>query len=42
MLEYSDCSTVTFSYDSTVEGYGSAGGQYTRLTQLKDLDGPAF
>ncbi len=42
MLEWLDCDTVIFTYDSTVQGYGSAERNYTRLSALQGLDCPAF
>jgi hypothetical protein len=41
-LDYSDCNNFTFSYDSTVPGYGSGQANYTRITNLKGLDCPDF
>lgn len=40
-LAYSDCDHLTFSYQSTVEGYGSAVREYSRLSKLEGLDCPA-
>jgi hypothetical protein len=39
-LDYSDCDHLTFSYQSAVEGYGSAVREYTRLSTLEGLDCP--
>jgi hypothetical protein len=41
-LDYSDCNNLTFSYDSTVPGYGSGQANYTRITNLKGLSCPDF
>ena len=33
-LDYTDCDNMTFSYDSTVEGFGAGSHAYVRLTTL--------
>ena len=42
MLEYSDCDHLTFSYDSTVQGYGSGERSYARLSKLAGTQCPVF
>ena len=41
-LEYTHCDSVTFSYESSVPGYGSAVRYYNRLSRLMGLDCPEF
>ena len=41
-ITWIDCNTVTFEYDSTVPGFGSATRNYTRLSSLAGTECPDF
>lgn len=41
-LTWSQCNAVSFQYNSTVPGFGSATRNYTRLSKLQNTDCPAF
>jgi hypothetical protein len=41
-LTWTDCNSMTFEYNSTVEGYGSGTRNYTRLSTLAGVTCPAF
>jgi hypothetical protein len=41
-LDYSDCDNLTFSYDSSISGYGSGQHAYTRVTRLAGTSCPDF
>jgi hypothetical protein len=41
-LTWTDCNTMTFDYNSTVEGYGAGTRNYTRLSTLAGVNCPAF
>jgi hypothetical protein len=41
-LTWTDCDTLVFEYDSSVEGYGSGTRNYTRLTKLLGSECPVF
>lgn len=41
-LVWKDCAGVQFSYESILEGNGSASYEYVRLTNLREADCPAF
>ncbi|KAA9131602.1 hypothetical protein F3N42_09815 [Marinihelvus fidelis] len=41
-LSWSDCNNLSFSYDSSVPGYGSGSHQYTRISTLQGTSCPGF
>jgi cysteine-rich repeat protein/predicted outer membrane repeat protein len=41
-VSWTDCNSVTFDYASSVDGYGSATRQYTRLSSLQGTSCPGF